>query len=132
MRREQVKDLIKDAIIQSIRKCGANGYIQSQAVCPVKTGYLKSTGNVIDIDKGIQLQWTASYSSEVERGWKGGRIHVSSYSRKDGTRVKEYDYVAPPREGQHYIENPLKTSFESLNIEFDKELNSHFSNIKRV
>ena len=132
LRREQIRALIKDCVIEAIRNRANDGFMNSQVSCPVVTGKLKSSGNVIDIENGAQLQYTAEYSSNVEKNWSGGRIYVGAYNRKDGTRVKGYNYYSPPREGKHFIENALKDSFKTLNSELDMRLRGHFKNITRV
>ena len=132
LRKEQIRDLIRDSIIQAIRKKAADAFTKSQTICPVVSGELKASGNITDIENGAEIRYSKEYSEPVERGSKGGRVHVGSYRKKNGTKVKPYNYYAPPTEGQHFIEKPLKESFEDLSSELDSNIRKHFRSVEKV
>ena len=132
LRKEQIRDLIRDSVIQAIKKKGADAFIKSQTICPVVSGELKSSGNIRDIENGVEIQYSKEYAEPVERGSKGGRVHIGAYRKKNGVKVKPYSYYAPPTEGQHFIEKSLEESFEDLSSELDANLRSHFRSVTKV
>jgi len=126
------KNKIRNILIEAIRNKGREAFNSSQSICPVKTGKLRNSGNVTDIENGIMIQYRQDYASEVERDFAGGRITVKPYRRQDGTLVKGYSYYAPPRKGQHFIENSLKRHFDGLNAEVDIGLRRNFKSVSKV
>jgi hypothetical protein len=117
--------------VEVIRERVKTSFDQSQIVVPVKTGALRASGDEQNIPDGAQIHYGKEYASFVERGFAGGNIHVNSYVKKNGTKVRSYDYYSPPRTGRHFIENPLKDSFKSLDDSFDQKLHQHFKIVRK-
>jgi len=112
MNKQQVKNLIKSSIIEAMTESGRSSFNQSQVVVPVKTGNLKRSGNITESNDSVIIEYKAEYSSEVERGTKGGLVNVKAYRRKDGVFVRPHKMNQKPRQGRHYIENSLNLFFK--------------------
>ena len=132
MRRSLTRQWMKDSLIRMIQEKVLDAFGKTRSKVPVRTGALKSSGSTNDIPNGAELRYSKEYASFVERGFKGGRIHVPTYYRRDGTRVRAYDYYSPPRPPGKFIENSMEESFSSAADVFDRNLKIHFRRVVRV
>jgi hypothetical protein len=117
---------IKEALIKAIQTSGHKGFSISQTNCPVDTGELKKSGSDKNLDNGIEIDYTASYSSEVERGTLAGNRNVKPHFRS-GHSVKAYSYYSKGQKANPFIENAIHEAFSNFSKDFDSNLRSSFS-----
>lgn len=123
---------VKQGLLLAVHTAGNRSFGLSQINCPVKTGFLKRSGQFRAVNEGAIITYTAPYASIVERGTRGGTVHVQTYAKKDGTVVSGYSYSASPREGRHFIENGLRTGFSRFADDVDEKLRLSFKNVQRI
>jgi hypothetical protein len=99
---------------------------KSQTTVPIRTGQLKASGSTNILADGAELKYSKDYASFVERGFRGGTIHVEAYTKKNGTHVRAYSYYSPPRTPRKFIETPMTESFKTAGEAFDRNLRNHF------
>ena len=114
----------KRAIIETIHELSALAFMMSQQRCPVDTGALKASGLVQHNEQGSSIKYLAPYASIVNRGYKGGDIHVDGYYRSDGVFVKGHNKTLSPRQGTFFIDTSIKESFSSFPVLLEKRLKS--------
>jgi len=130
MNREEAQSTIVQALTEALRNRARNGFELSQAACPVVSNVLKSSGAIVDIPNGSQIDYKALYASTVERGTEDHMEIVPGYARR-GHMVRSYTRHVPAKEGVHFIENSLKTAFESFSNTVDSELRVKFTRVER-
>ena len=118
----KIREIIRDTIVDSIRRRTDTAFRESQYRVPVITGKLKRSGTFSAIDSGANIIYWADYSSFVEHGIKGGIQKVRGFYRRGGSYVKSFSRYMPKREGRHFIESSLKDSFKELNSEFENQV----------
>ena len=132
---QRVKEQIKDSLLRAIGVCTGNAFYKSQMICPVISGYLRSTGNLNPIPDGIELKYSAEYASFPERGILPGMIHVPTYRKKNGHIVRAYSYFSRGQRAQHYIQGPMEESFKESGRfarEFENQLKLQISGKGKV
>ena len=92
------KNILEKIIICGLQNHANRIYNRSQdttgGYVPVQTGYLKSTGNVVNTNKGASINYDAKYARDVEFGHEErnideiSRVYVRPHRRKDGSYVK--------------------------------------------
>jgi len=105
------RGMVVNAIRQALHETGETAFIESQRKVPVDTGALRGSGSIQTIGEGIIINYSKEYASHVERGWEGGRVWTSSFTRTSGARVRGHFKNQSPREGRHFIENSLRKYF---------------------
>jgi len=110
---KRVREQIQQAIISALRKTGERAFSLSQQKCPVISGALKASGKTEDIDQGFELRYEKDYASFPERGVSPGTIHVASYRKRNGTRVKSYSYYSRGQRAQRYIGSSMDEAFKN-------------------
>jgi hypothetical protein len=130
--REDIKKKIVQAVRKSVGVCAGNAFYKSQMKVPVVTGDLRDSGTMKPIMDGVEIKYSQPYASEVERGVEPGMVHVPAYTKHNGTHVRSYDYFSKGQKAQHYIEEPMKESFDNLNEEITKKLDDSFVGISKV
>ena len=111
---KQNYEVIKNAVREAASEAANQAYYQSQRVVPVKTGFLRSTGNITEDSDSITIRYSAPYASVVERGWNGGLVWTDSYRRLDGVFVKGHYKNQPRREPRRFIEDSLRMYFTQV------------------
>jgi hypothetical protein len=125
------KQTIKQAIIRAIQKSGKRGFLLSQSNTPVVTGELKRSGSVKELPNGVEIDYTADYASDVERGTRPGNRHVRAHFRA-GHPVKEYDYYSKGQKANPFIETGLHEAFAGLKNDMDTSLREEFAGEKAI
>ena len=105
------RGMVIEAIKRALHETGENAFHESQRIVPVDTGALKESGSIALLQEGLIIRYTKEYASHVERGWEGGKIWTSSFTRASGARVRGHFKNQSPREGRHFIEQSLKKFF---------------------
>lgn len=108
------KTSIVSKIIDTIHDRMRIAFNDSQAKVPVRTGFLKHSGSVTDLDKGSSIVYSAEYSSFVELGLRGGYQNVHGFYRKDGKYVKSFSRYMPYRAGVFFIRNSVQGAMQEF------------------
>jgi hypothetical protein len=127
--RSSARALIRESIIKSIQSAGKKGFDASQSSCPVVTGELKRSGSVMDLSNGIEVKYSAPYTTQVTHGQPAGPRHVKAHTRQ-GHPVRAYDYHSKGSKENPFIEKALTDSFSTLSKEFGVNLKSSFNKEK--
>ena len=130
MNREEAQSTIVQALTEALRNRARHGFELSQAACPVVSNALKSSGTIVDLPNGSQIDYKALYASIVERGTEDHMEIIPGYIKK-GRMVRSYTRHVKAKEGVHFIENSLKTAFESFSNSVDGELRVKFTRVER-
>lgn len=107
------KKIVIDAIVKGIQRNGERCFDISQQTVegyvPVDTGFLKGSGFVERLKRGVQFGYRAKYASVVEHGIandipiRGNQIvHIKEHMRKGYTR-RDGVYVPPVRVPAHDV-----------------------------
>ena len=131
MDKNSAKAKLREAIINAIQRTGRRGFRLSQDGCPVDTGELKKSGSDKDLDNGIEINYSAEYAAEVERGTRPGNRNVRAHTRK-GHPVKGYTYYSKGNKANPFIEKALTTAFTGFSKEFDDSLKTSFSGEAKI
>jgi len=103
--------MVVSALRQALHDTGEIAFLESRKVVPVDTGALRGSGSIQTIGEGIIINYSKEYASHIERGWEGGRVWTSSFTRASGATVRGHYKNQSPREGRHFIENSLRKYF---------------------
>ena len=103
--------MVVSALRQALHDTGEIAFLESRKVVPVDTGALRGSGSIQTIGEGIIINYSKEYASHIERGWEGGRVWTSSFTRASGATVRGHYKNQSPREGRHFIEQSLKKFF---------------------
>jgi hypothetical protein len=119
------KERVSEAILEALHNCASKGYLMSQEACPIKTGYLKQSGSYAALPNGSKITYSAPYASNIERDQQAGIEHVKGHY-VGSNYIKPYIRKVKAKEGSHFIENSLKSSFSNMANELDALLRTHF------
>jgi hypothetical protein len=125
------KSMIKEAIIEAIKKRAKKAWDGSQTKVPVRTGNLKNTGSNDELTDGSSIKYPARYASYVERGVTARYVDVRGYWHPNGYYVHDHKRWQPKRKGKKFIEKPLKDEFKTFGDELDSELKAKFTIVIR-
>jgi hypothetical protein len=126
-----VKNMIREAVIASIRTQTKKAYSGTQAYVPVDKGILKASGQEQEIHDGAKIGYNARYASYVERGVSARDVNVRGYYHPNGYYVQPFTRWQPKRKPKYFIKRPIEEAMTSLPDTFDAELRGHFSNVIR-
>ena len=126
-----IAPLIKEAIIQAVQTRGRQAFDMSQAIVPVKTGFLKRSGKFTLLPLGCQIIYSAFYASLIEKGRAAGMERVKTYLRSNGSIVSGHMRMVHALPARHFIMNSVQTAFQSISDEFDGQLRVRFKNVVR-
>lgn len=155
------RSLIRDAMIMAARKCANDAYLNSQEYVPIlnspnsvaklrnkssygyepnriaisrrekEPGALRSNSNIIETEDGVTIQYKEKYASYVERGTRGGEVHVRGYTfnsagKNAGVSVDPYTRFMPANKPRYFIADTMKLHFENIAEEFHNKLVTNF------
>jgi hypothetical protein len=92
----------------------------------VKTGYLKSTGKLIEVSDSALIEYTAAYAEVVERGRHAGYVNVATYTTGSGKTVQNHNRYQSSVKGHHFIENARTNCRKELVSVVDQALRQNF------
>jgi hypothetical protein len=126
------KNMIREAVVISIRNTVSRAWRGTQQSVPVDTGKLKRTAFTSNLENGAMIKYVQPYSSFVERGLTAKFVDVRGYWHPNGYYAKAHRRWQPERKPVKFIEKPMRKEFSGLANTFDSELRRVFVKVRRV
>ena len=129
---QRIRELIKNALMESIWESGHNAFILSQHRVPVRTGALKRSGSFKDEESGMTLRYGKDYASFLERGVRAQIVKVQGFYRRDGSYVRSHFRNMSERIPVRYIASSMEESFGGFRDRFHSNLFRKFGSSARI
>jgi hypothetical protein len=124
---------IDNAIVDTIHQVIRDTYSLSQGGCPVRTGYLRSTGYYFETPDGGEAGYKCNYARSVESGILGGIQTVKAHTRDRSRRlhwVREHKRNMPTRIGRRFLSTAGRMAFSNFGTILFNELRRRFREVR--